>query len=913
MGRRSAGAHVGSRVLLFAVVLALLVTPLTSVSSASDGDDLALAVTISDATENGVWYSDSQPLEISFAILNDGDSSLTVEYNPSCPGQMTVLTGEPLTEFVALDELRTCLDQLRAIDLLAHQTRQLDSISWDWTDGQGAVVPSGPVTLRFEFDNASMQEFVLQFQRQSISQSGLTLDISAALPPGDDRTMFQPSDTLWVHAGLSNSGEQSVSVPMDVGCRMQVSISSATDESQTRLTDIGCGSDKTLNPGDSMSLGWWSWDFTVQGNEIAHGEWTLDFSLTGLADSTTSHRIMFEAGEIPSSDIPFALTLSMSGDENSDGVLTDGDLLTISANIENTGQSIAEVEFSDSCQALMHVISSDGVIVMDEHSLLDCETELIEEKLEPSEVLNVMLRDWAMVDNTGCEIEDGLHLLVVEVPEYGLVDSWSFEYVGDSSGAACRAANQDLSTVWFTVEELSVSDAGTMQEGVWFELRLISSEPLDIFWPQACQIDLTMQRNGDSVPHRTWSEACDEPGGSLQTIEGENALYWGPFFIDFAGTDGNPLSDGIWVVTATMTGTPSLTAQLAHTWNSARIIEEANSTSASESTEEDGQGIADSNNGVDSGTILEGDWNYITTDAGGCWLLVDLEGNEYPLIGDNTGADWQPQPLLQGAYWVHMSEQGTTACASWMPGIIIDEVLNERIVNPEAAAVEDEVAGEAEASGSVIGTPALISVIASTGFIGLAMLTIAKVEWIRMPASRWGLILLGLVKKRDTGGEYQRGRIVTYVELHSGIHFRALLSSLNMSNGQLAHHLNVLESEERIWKRRDGRKVRYYSAMLSRDTPEEDLPVPVLQPDPNSLQGKILEILDIHENEILNLSQKELAGKLETSQQLMSYHLKALEQWGLVEKEKVALRYRYRLTDRAILLINNHDLSIPDE
>ena len=73
MGRRSAGAHVGSRVLLFAVVLALLVTPLTSVSSAADGDDLALAVTISDATENGVWYSDSQPLEISFAILNDGD------------------------------------------------------------------------------------------------------------------------------------------------------------------------------------------------------------------------------------------------------------------------------------------------------------------------------------------------------------------------------------------------------------------------------------------------------------------------------------------------------------------------------------------------------------------------------------------------------------------------------------------------------------------------------------------------------------------------------------------------------------------------------------------------------------------------------------------------------------------------
>ncbi len=66
-------------------------------------------------------------------------------------------------------------------------------------------------------------------------------------------------------------------------------------------------------------------------------------------------------------------------------------------------------------------------------------------------------------------------------------------------------------------------------------------------------------------------------------------------------------------------------------------------------------------------------------------------------------------------------------------------------------------------------------------------------------------------------------------------------------------------------------------------------------------------MLDIHENEILNLSQKELSVKLETSQQLVSYHLKSLEQWGLIEKEKVALRFRYRLTDRALLLLDSAD------
>jgi len=913
MGRRSASARAGSRALLFAAVLALLAAPLTSVSSAADGDDLTLAVTLSEATEDGDWYSDSQPLEISVALRNDGDSSVALEYNPSCPAQMTVLTGEPLTEFVTLDDLRTCLEQQRAIDLLAHQTRQLDSFSWDWSDGQGEVISSGPVTLRFEFDNASMQEFVLQFQRQPVSGTGLTLVISAALPPGGGRTTFQPGDTLWAHAGLSNSGEQSVTMPMDVGCRMQVSTSSATSEHPSRLTDIGCGSGSTLAPGESTSLGWWSWDFTEQGSEIAYGEWTLDFSLTGLADSTTSHQFRFKAGGNVSSGTPLALTLTTNGVQDGDGVLRVGDLLTISADIENTGQAITEVEFNNSCWALMHVISSDGLIVLDDRLPLDCEMEHFEKKLDPSETLNVMLRDWDMTDNAGCELDNGEHLLVVDVLEYGLAGSWAFEYAGDGSGAACRAANQDLSTVWFTVEELTVLNAGTLQEEVQFELRLLSSEPLDIFWPQACRLDLTMHRSGDVLPHRVWSEACDDPGGALQTIDGENALHWGPFTVDFVDAAGDPLRDGTWMVTAKTTGTPSLSTQLAHTWSTPEVIEETDSTSTSESTEGEGGGIASPVDDADSGTIIEGDWNYVTTDTGGCWLLVDLEGNEHPLVGDDTGVEWQPQPQLQGAYWVHASEQVSTACAPWAPGIVVDEVLGERIVEPEAAAADDEVAGESEAGGFAVNAPALISVVASTGFIGLAMLTIAKVEWIRMPASRWGLVLLGLVKKRDNGGEYQRGRIVTYVELHSGIHFRALLSSLSMSNGQLAHHLNVLETDERVWKRRDGRKVRYYSAMVARDTPQEELPVPVLQPDPNSLQGKILEMLDIHENEILNLSQKELAVKLDTSQQLVSYHLKSLEQWGLIEKEKVALRYRYRLTDRAVLLINNHDLSVPDE
>jgi predicted transcriptional regulator len=241
--------------------------------------------------------------------------------------------------------------------------------------------------------------------------------------------------------------------------------------------------------------------------------------------------------------------------------------------------------------------------------------------------------------------------------------------------------------------------------------------------------------------------------------------------------------------------------------------------------------------------------------------------------------------------------------------------LGEAFVEP----ISEEKSTEVDAGAPIISipaaTPAIVTVIASTGLLALLAGALVQVEWIRLPATKYGLFLLGMVRKnKERGGEYQRGRIVAYIELHRGIHFRALLAALDMSNGQLTHHLSVLEGDEAIWRRKDGRKVRYYPASIDSSTSNDDLPVPVLTPDPNSLQGRIMQILDIHENEILNLSQKELSDKLETSQQLVSYHLKSLENWGLVEKERVALRYRYRLTDRALILLNSTELpSLGDE
>jgi len=193
----------------------------------------------------------------------------------------------------------------------------------------------------------------------------------------------------------------------------------------------------------------------------------------------------------------------------------------------------------------------------------------------------------------------------------------------------------------------------------------------------------------------------------------------------------------------------------------------------------------------------------------------------------------------------------------------------------------------------------------------MVLLYIGNTEWIRIPAFQLGFGLLGMVRRsRAHDGEYQRGRIMGYLVANPGVHFRALLGALDMSNGQLTHHLKNLEGDERIWRRKDGRLVRFYPAAIQQSLADDDLPVPLLTPDPNSLQGKILQLLDATENDIINLSQKELSLRLEASQQLISHHLRTLEKFGLIEREKVGMRYRYQLTREAIFLVNSNDFNV---
>ena len=111
----------------------------------------------------------------------------------------------------------------------------------------------------------------------------------------------------------------------------------------------------------------------------------------------------------------------------------------------------------------------------------------------------------------------------------------------------------------------------------------------------------------------------------------------------------------------------------------------------------------------------------------------------------------------------------------------------------------------------------------------MGLLYLGNTEWIRISALQVGIGLVGMVRRNgEHDGEYQRGRIMGYLTANPGVHFRALLGALSMSNGQLTHHLKHLEGEERIWRRKDGRLVRFYPATIQSNLNEEDLPIPLL-------------------------------------------------------------------------------------
>ncbi|MEE2759803.1 MAG: hypothetical protein VYA86_07490 [Candidatus Thermoplasmatota archaeon] len=858
---------------LVGLILIMILAPLSSAETPNN--ELELRVEITEPS-NGLYYSDTGNLDVTIRVKNHATQVRELVYNPACPFDLEI-SGD--TWEMNLNDERICPTQSRAMSIQPGQERILSTWTWDWSDA-----PSGELEFEFAQNDAGIHVVEsLILQRTIEMPENLKLDAILAQTIGDQvgHTTSMPA---MIYLSLSNLGTDTIEIPFHSNCRVETDI----------LTDLSCGSG-TIEPGEKLPLGWATSGF----EDAINGDFSIPISLSGVSGSSTSVDTFYSA--TPVNSVPHlesSLTIDI------------GEQLEWHFALTNTAQTPAKLMFDNLCVTETHVISPSGEIVFDTRGERFCPDTGIEHKIDSDTTYTLASDYWDFIDTDGCEIGDGLYLLVVTQPDHSLVSSHSFSHEHSGENPECGINHQDGSEVQLRIDNLVVLDADGLNERVSFEVTIVNmgTETFDFYWPMDCSLELELALSGEES-ERVWYEGCDAVGGQRSSIAPMQIYSWPALIVHF-GENGQELPSGNWQISVQTTSIPAFGTQLAHTYDGVYLPEVQEDASDVEETEVD---VIESGDENPEAIVIDGDWDYVTTATQGCWLLKEADGGEHSFITHIRDGGWTPQPGLRGSYVVETSDS-VGSCSAWS-GIVILETLDETDTAPEIFTPIDPITpSNTPADEFVELAPVTVTVLATTSLSLMSLLYLGNTEWIRIPALQFGIGLVGMVRRNgEHDGEYQRGRIMGYLTANPGVHFRALLGALNMSNGQLTHHLKHLQGEERIWRRKDGRLVRFYPATIRSTLDEDELPIPLLTPDPNSLQGKILRLLDATENDIVNLSQKELAVRLKASQQLISHHLRTLEKFGLVEREKVGMRYRYQLTREAIFLVNSNEYDIPSE
>ncbi len=182
------------------------------------------------------------------------------------------------------------------------------------------------------------------------------------------------------------------------------------------------------------------------------------------------------------------------------------------------------------------------------------------------------------------------------------------------------------------------------------------------------------------------------------------------------------------------------------------------------------------------------------------------------------------------------------------------------------------------ASATVIGV--------SLGLVGL----VAAVASIESWRYRFLFLLLPLysrLRKEEVLDQYTRGKIHGYLVANPGDYFTSIARALGVSGGVLTYHLRVLERQGAIVSRQDGVHKRFYPAGARID----DASGPGLSP----IQRSVCRVVQ----ETPGIKQKDIASFLGVSAATVSYHLRRLIAWGLVQRARRGMAVRYFPETRA--------------
>jgi len=196
-----------------------------------------------------------------------------------------------------------------------------------------------------------------------------------------------------------------------------------------------------------------------------------------------------------------------------------------------------------------------------------------------------------------------------------------------------------------------------------------------------------------------------------------------------------------------------------------------------------------------------------------------------------------------------------------------------------------------------------IQILALSSVLIISTGTVYTIEPVRWAVSRkaWlGLLLmLGIVKKTQHG-EFQRGRLYGFIESNPGIHLSALTRLSNLGNNQATYHLDILEKEGIIWSRKEGRLLVFFADTVSKKS-EIISPLLDINFSKNSIKKSILMYLN--QAELMNLTGpngSELAKEIGVSSQVLSYHIRSLINWEMVERKRTGMRSSLYITELGI-------------
>ena len=811
------------------------------------GDEnlLQLSVSITEPAHE-TYYTSEDVVMMDVDLLNHG-STVSLEHNPSCTLYLKIYDNTDLVR----DDSDVCRNQIQTKEISSGNMESLGSISWDLTDEDSNLVPSGTYQIQVWHGGTSLFEEVsvfLQTQKEIPDQLELWMNTTTK---EENIVAFQP---VVVSLSLHNpTGE--VMILTDAACRI-----SEYQNSQHDLLGSCFPQSLVLQPFEVRPILQKTYSFES-------GENRLEFT---LGDDLIS---VFETYEIQNPESlgdkpPLQLELT-NPIVDTTAMKLNGEVSLINDDIEDV-----TVEFSDTCILESWLVGPLGNVVYDSLSSKSCTETMIQYSLEadggaqPFPLSEVPLR---MPDN--CGIPAGEYTLILSMDALRLWESFSIELVKES-GSPC---NENI------VIDYSIENNDNFANLVY---TASTSQDNTFFWPQSCKIqllDLTIP--DEEIEYRT--PCFDEqiimymPAGQTYSLQNfalepsEGETLWNLNVID---------------------NFPVEEANLVFYWPVPEITENQVEELPESSTPELGS--------------IQGSWQVLGTGEMSCWILSSVDDESYAFsraMIDN----WEPIQSTEGAYNVEFTQK-TTACAEFdVQGVIITGILDENheVIIEDSPAQEItnvEVETTQETPDPMI---ILVSAATTGGILGLVGIAVMTNESWRIPLTSGGLWFMGLLgrTKETTDGRYQRGRLMGYLTANPGCHFRALMHVLDMSNGQITHHLKILEDECRIWRFKDGRLVRYYpyTSDLHPGTDEANLPLPSLSPDKNSLQGKILSILELDSELNLHPTQSELAKRLEKSQQLISHHLRTLQKYGLIEKEKSGLKNRYKLTKEAVFLLDS--------